>query len=309
MIDSLVVTPTEKGFDYRQETKQLDIRSNQARVVINNSLFIDGHKAGLSDQLIMNLASIFGWDIDFALGIRRGDQFSLIYEEQFLKSGSKYGDGNILAAEFINQGKHYRAIRFQDPTGQVGYFTPNGKSMRKAFIRTPVKFSRISSGFTKKRWHPVLKKWRSHRGVDYAAPTGTPIKAAGKGKITFSGWKGGYGRVVYIKHGTKYTTVYGHLSKFSRRAKVGKRIKQGDIIGYVGQSGLASGPHLHYEMRVKGVHRNPLKVKLPSAKPIPAKYYLAFSDHANELIAQLAMISNAMVAQNEKRDELVADNR
>ena len=295
-LDSLIITRSDQGFNYQSESKQLETRGNQTRVLINNSLFVDGQKAGLSDQLIMKLAAIFGWDIDFALGIRKGDQFSLVYEEKYLE-GSKYGEGDILAAEFINRGKRYRAIRYQDPTGEVGYYTPNGKSMRKAFLRTPVKFSRISSGFTTRRWHPVLEKWRSHRGVDYAAPTGTPIKATGKGKVIFSGWKGGYGRVVYIKHNSKYTTVYGHLSSFSKDATIGSLIQQGDIIGYVGQSGLATGPHLHYEMRVNGVHKNPLTVKLPSAKPIPAKYYLAFSDHANELIAQLAMISNAMVAE------------
>ncbi|MEO5343735.1 MAG: peptidoglycan DD-metalloendopeptidase family protein [Gammaproteobacteria bacterium SHHR-1] len=299
-VESIRITPQGESFDYQQEIKELEHKENQSNGVINNSLFIDGQKAGMSDNLIMQLANVFQWDIDFALGLRQGDRFNVIYDQYYLND-EKYSDGEIIAAEFINKGKSYKAIRYQHKDGRSGYYDPEGKSLRKAFIQTPVEFTRISSGFTPKRWHPVLKKWRSHKGVDYAAPTGTPVKAAGDGKIKVSGWQGGYGRVVIIEHERNYTTVYGHLSRFAKRNEVGGLVKQGQIIGYVGQSGLATGPHLHYEIRIKGKHADPVKISaLPSTNSIPKADLKNFKARANELLAQLALVNSEKFAQLEQ---------
>ena len=281
-----------KGGQWQPEliNENVEIRTAHATATIKDSLFMSGTRAGLSDNTIMQLAGIFGWDIDFALDIRKGDQFSVIYETRYLDS-EKIGDGEIIAAEFINQGKSYQAVRYTDAANDTEYYSPNGRSMRKAFLRTPVKFSRISSRFTKKRWHPVLKRWRSHRGVDYAASRGTPIKATSNGKITHRGKKGGYGKAIFIQHGKTYTTVYGHLNSYAKGLRKGSKIKQGQIIGYVGSTGLATGPHLHYELRVNGVHRNPLTVKLPKAHPIAKKYLENFKQEAQPLLTRLALIN------------------
>lgn len=278
-------------------SEDIEIRVQHATGFIKDSLFLSGSRAGLSDNTIMQLAGIFGWDIDFALDIRRGDQFSLIYETRHL-NGEKIGDGQIIAAEFINQGKSYQAIRYTDPGNDTDYYSADGRSMRKAFLRTPVKFSRISSRFTNKRWHPVLKRWRSHRGVDYAAPRGTPVKATSNGKVAFKGRKGGYGKAIFLQHGKTYKTVYGHLNSYAKGIRKGSKIKQGQIIGYVGSTGLATGPHLHYELRVNGVHRNPLKVKLPKAQPIAKKYLQDFQAEAQPLLSRLALINAAKLADS-----------
>ncbi|MET0094196.1 MAG: peptidoglycan DD-metalloendopeptidase family protein, partial [Sedimenticola sp.] len=265
-----------------------------------DSLYQSAQRAGLDDSLIMELANIFGWDIDFALEIRSGDTFSLIYEEKYL-DGDKYRNGAILAAEFINQGRVVRAVRYEDEHGDGSYFSPDGKSMRKAFLRAPVDFRRISSRFTRERYHPVLGKKRPHRGVDYAASTGTPIKAAGDGKVIYRGRKGGYGRTIIIQHGQKYTTLYAHMSKYRGKVKNGSRVRQGQVIGYVGKSGLATGPHLHYEFRVNGVHRNPLTVKLPAAEPIAKKYRADFKQKSAPLLTRLDLVSQTMLATAEAR--------
>lgn len=275
--------------------RQVEIRRTQTTGIIESSLFASAQKAGLSDALTMELARIFGWDIDFALEIRAGDKYNVVFEERWL-DGKRLRDGPILAAEFINQGKAFRAVRFEDNKGHIGYYSPDGLGMQKAFLRTPVKFSRISSRFTKRRWHPVLKKWRSHKGVDYAAPRGTPVKSAGAGTVTHVGRKGGYGKVIFIQHQGKYTTVYGHLSRYAKGLKKGKRVRQGQLIGYVGSTGLASGPHLHYEFRVKGEHRNPLKVTLPPAAPIAKKYLAQFKKTSAPLLAELDGMDSTMVA-------------
>jgi murein DD-endopeptidase MepM/ murein hydrolase activator NlpD len=239
----------------------------------------------------MELANVFGWDIDFALDIRKGDNFTVLYEELY-RNGEKISDGNILAAEFINDGKAYRAVRYTNPqTNRSEYFTPDGKSMRKAFLRSPVNFTRISSRFTVNRYHPVLHKFRSHKGVDYAAKRGTPIQAAGDGKVIFKGKKGGYGKVMIVQHGTKYTTLYAHLKTYNRKLKVGSKVKQAQTIAYVGSSGLATGPHLHYEFRVNGVHRNPLTVKLPISKPVPKRYMADFELTTTPVFAQLDLLA------------------
>jgi len=276
-----------------------DIETRQAHAsgVIESSLFLAAQEAGISQNVIMELAGIFGWDIDFALDIRKGDSFTVLYEEHF-KNGEKISDGEILAAEFVNDGETYRAVRYTNPQNNVTeYFTPDGKSMRKAFLRSPVDFARISSKFTLARYHPVLHKFRAHKGVDYAAKRGTPIRAAGDGKIIFKGKKGGYGNVLIVQHGTKYTTLYAHLNSYNKKIRNGSKVKQGQTIAYVGSSGLATGPHLHYEFRVNGVHRNPLTVKLPESKPVPKRYLADFELTTTPVFAQLDALARATVAQ------------
>jgi murein DD-endopeptidase MepM/ murein hydrolase activator NlpD len=269
----------------------IEKRNAHALGTIESSLFLAANKAGISENIIMELAGIFGWDIDFALDIRKGDSFKVLYEEIY-RNGEKIKDGDILAAEFINDGEVYRAVKYTNPkTDRAEYYTPEGKSMRKEFLRTPVNFTRISSRFTTKRYHPVLHRFRSHKGVDYAAKRGTPIRAAGDGKVVFKGKKGGYGRVVMIQHGSKYTTVYAHLNSYNKHIRVGKKVKQGQTIAYVGSSGLATGPHLHYEFRVNGAHRNPLTVRLPSSEPIPKSYLDTFEQTTAPVLAQLDLLS------------------
>lgn len=272
-----------------------DIRPAYSSATIENSLFLASQKAGLSERLTMELAGIFGWDIDFVLDIRSGDNFTVLYEEKYLE-GDKLGDGNILAATFTNQGKTYTAIRYTDSDGETGYYTPDGKSMKKAFLRTPVEFARISSRFNPNRLHPIFKTKRPHRGVDYAAPTNTAIKAAGDGRIKFAGWKNGYGNVVYIEHPNNVVTVYAHANKLKRGIKKGRRVSQGDTIAYVGQTGWATGPHLHYEFQVNGVHRNPVTVKLPDASPIARKEMTSFKQQAKAMVARLESRNSTMLA-------------
>lgn len=252
---------------------------------ITGSLFVAGDKVGIPHGLIMELAGIFGWDIDFALDIRKGDQFSVLYEEKFL-NGERIGTGEILAAEFRNQGKTFKTVRYQDEDGRSSYYTPEGLSMRKAFLRTPVNFTRVSSNFNPRRLHPVTKKVRPHRGVDYAAPTGTPVYAAGDGKVIRSGYTSLNGNYVVIQHGQKYSTKYLHLHK--RKVRKGQSVRQGQTIGTVGSTGRSTGPHLHYEFLVNGVHRNPRTVKLPQALPIAKAKMATFQQQTAPLMATLA---------------------
>lgn len=290
-------TDTSNGlFNTEIVDRPYDIQTAFAQGTIEDSLFLAGMKAGISDRLTMELAGIFGWDIDFVQDIRVGDKFSLLFEERYRDgerlSGSK-SEGAILAAEFVNNGRTVRAIRYEMPDGRVDYFTPDGKSLRKAFIRNPVDFARISSKFNLKRKHPILNRIRAHKGVDYAAPTGTPIRSAGDGKVVFRGKKGGYGNTVIIQHGSRYSTLYAHMSKYARGSNQGKRVRQGQVIGYIGKSGLATGPHLHYEFRVNGVHRNPLTVKHPSVQPIPKKEMAKFKAATADIIAQLDLVGQS----------------
>ncbi len=271
----------------------IETREAHASGTIDSSLFLAAQDAGISQNIIMELANIFGWDIDFALDIRKGDSFTVLYEELY-RNGEKISDGNILAAEFINDGQTYRAVRYTNPQTNVSeYFTPDGKSMRKAFLRSPVNFTRISSRFTVNRYHPVLHKFRSHKGVDYAAKRGTPIQAAGDGKVIFKGKKGGYGKVMILQHGSKYTTLYAHLNAYNRKLRVGSKVKQGQTIAYVGSSGLATGPHLHYEFRVNGTHRNPLTVRLPVSNPVPKRYMADFELTTTPVFAQLDLLARS----------------
>ncbi len=296
-LNTLYVQREGEGFAARTITRDLETRITNVSGTISSSLFLAGMDAGLSDNLIMELAGIFGWDVDFALDIRTGDHFTLLYEEKYL-DGEKLRDGNILAAEFNNRGKTFRALRYTDANGRSDYYSPNGNSMRKAFIRTPVDFTRISSRFGN-RFHPTLKKRKNHHGVDYAAPRGTPIKAAGDGKVVHIGRKGGYGKTVIIQHGGKYSTLYAHMSNYNRKLHRGSRVRQGQTIGYVGSTGRSTGPHLHYEFRINGVHRNPLTVKLPTAAPIQAKYRADFLAKTRVLVSQLDMLTDTIVAANE----------
>lgn len=295
-VDSMRISISDDEIKIEEVSKALETRVASTAGMIQSSLFVDGQKAGLSDSQIMELATIFGWDIDFALEIRAGDQFRVLYEEQYL-DGEKLRNGQILAAEFTNRGQTHRALRYEDNEGEVGYYDANGDSKRRAFIRTPIKFARVSSGFTVRRWHPILKKWRSHKGVDYAAPKGTPVKATGDGRVIFRGKKSGYGNVVIVEHAGTYTTLYAHLNGFSKRAQNGNRVKQGQVIGYVGMTGLATGPHLHYEFRVNGQHRNPLKVKLPKSLALPKAELAKFRSTTAPLLAKLEAIpADTMVA-------------
>jgi murein DD-endopeptidase MepM/ murein hydrolase activator NlpD len=273
------------GFSSRIVEDPLEHRTEYANGVIDSSLFVAGGEAGLTDRLIMELVSVFGWDIDFALDIRRGDRFSVVYESLF-KNGERVRNGEIIAAEFVNQGRVYRAVRYTTADGDTDYYAPDGTSMRKAFLRTPVKFSRISSGFGK-RLHPTLGTWRNHHGVDYAARTGTPIRATGDGRITYRGHNGGYGKFIEIRHGGRYSTAYAHMNGYARGTSVGSFVEQGDVIGYVGSTGRSTGPHLHYEFRVNGVHRNPLRVEFPSSDPVPEEQLDRFRQHTRPLLAQL----------------------
>jgi len=293
-----VTSSDDDGYQTSMATRVVESRQTQASGQIENSLFEAGIEAGLSDNIIMELAYIFGWDIDFALDLRKNDSFTIIYAEEFL-DGEKIADGDILAAEFTNRGKTYHAVRYTDETDVTRYYAPNGDSMRKTFSRSPVHFSRISSKFNPNRKHPVLKTNRPHRGVDYAAATGTPITATGDGKVQFLGTKGGYGRTIVLSHGGKYTTLYAHMSRYKKGLRAGKRVQQGDVIGYVGSSGLATGPHLHYEFRVNGVHRNPLTVALPKAEPLEKKYLADFKQKSASLLAQLDSISETTLALND----------
>lgn len=272
--------------------REYEKQTRYAHATITDSLFVAGNAAGISDRLVMQVAQIFGWDIDFVLDIRQGDRFQILYEELYL-DGEKVGDGDILMAEFWNQDRHLTAFRYETLAGDTEYLNMKGDSMRKEFIRTPVAFARISSRFNLRRKHPVLNRIRAHKGIDYAAPRGTPIKAAGDGKVTFAGVKGGYGNVVIIQHGQRYTTLYAHLHKFGRGIRVGKRVKQGQTIGTVGSSGLATGPHLHYEFRVNGVHRNPLTVPLPKARGINDNERAEFLVSANRLKAQMLLLADS----------------
>lgn len=254
---------------------------------ITSSLYESALDSGLSITTIMEMVRIFGWDIDFVLDIRAGDHFHVIYEDYIADNGSgeTLSNGNILAAEFTTQGKSYRAIRFES-NGDASYYTPQGESMLGTFLRSPVEFSRISSRFGKRK-HPILKKWRAHNGVDYAASRGTPIRATADGKVTLAGKKGGYGNTVILRHAGRFTTLYAHMSGFAKGVRRGKHVKQGDTIGYIGSTGLATGPHLHYEFRFDGVHRNPLTYKTPKASAVAAESKAEFKAIAQNWMAKL----------------------
>jgi murein DD-endopeptidase MepM/ murein hydrolase activator NlpD len=267
--ETLKVTRDVNGFTSDVLQNPLEIHTRTASATITSSLFQAAADANLPDRVAFDLAEIFQYDIDFVLDIQPGDHFTVVYEEVF-QDGVPLRTGNVLAAKFVNDGREYRAVRYTDDGGHSEYFTPDGHSLRKAFIRAPVQFSRVSSTFNSARKHPILNRIRAHKGVDYAAPIGTPVRAAGAGRVKFVGQQGGYGNVVELEHGSGVVTVYGHLSRFAKGLRRGQQVDLGDVIAYVGMTGLATGPHLHYEYRVRGVHKNPQTVPLPNAQPIPA---------------------------------------
>ncbi len=301
LTNTLKISKEENKFI--SEIKQIELEKvvKNTSAIINDSLFLSGKRAGLTDNLIMQLVDIYAWDIDFALNIREGDSFTVIYEEQY-KDGIKVSDGPIIAAEFVNRNKPLRSVRYTHEDGRIDYYADNGDAMRKAFLRTPVEFARISSRFNLNRKHPILNKIRAHRGVDYAASTGTPIKATGDGTVAFSGTKGGYGRTVILKHGGKYSTVYAHLHKYAKGVRSGSKVKQGQIIGYVGKSGLATGPHLHYEFRINGVHRNPLTVALPKVESISKDALSEFKIKINPMIVELDRLTGKSALAVQQQD-------
>jgi murein DD-endopeptidase MepM/ murein hydrolase activator NlpD len=293
--NDLWITKSPSGdFAATVVARKVDLRTVAAHGTIRTSLFEAAVGAGLADAVTMNMAGIFQWDIDFIQDVRVGDNFTVIHEELW-RDGVKLRNGQIVAAEFVNRGRAYRAARYTDGSGRSDYYTPEGRSVRKAFIRAPVDFTRISGTFNPNRRHPILNTIRAHRGVDYAAPTGTPVKAAGDGTVDFRGVNGGYGNAIVLRHGGNITTLYAHLSRFGSY-RVGARIKQGDIVGYVGQTGLATGPHLHYEYRVDGVHRNPRTVSLPDADPVPPEYQADFEATTATLWRQLDLYVETRLA-------------
>lgn len=295
LTSALQIERGDDGFSATIIERPIDVRKRMAYGVIETSLFESGADAGLSDKVIMNVAGIFAWDVDFVFDIRTGDNFYVQYEEIW-QNGEFVSDGEIVAAEFNNNGRTHRAIRFIDSDGISDYFTPEGDSVRKAFIRAPVDFTRVSSNFNPRRRHPILNTIRAHRGVDYAAPRGTPIKASGDGKVIFRGVKSGYGKTVILQHGGNITTLYAHMSGFAASARIGSRMRQGQTIGYVGATGLATANHLHYEYRLNGAHRNPRTVALPKAEPIDAKYRDKFLTLVEPILEELEQFKRTQVA-------------
>lgn len=293
----LSVTREDDGFAAQVIETPVDLRTVRTHGTIDSSLFNAARAAGVSAELIMRLANdIFGWKIDFALEIQPGDSFDIVYEQKY-RDGEYIGDGNIVAADFMNDGKLYRALYFESSDKEItGYFDEDGRSMKRQFLRAPLDFTRISSNFNPARRHPILNTIRAHKGVDYAAPTGTIIKAAGDGRVAFAGRKGGYGNAIILEHGAGISTLYGHMSRFAKGMHAGLRVAQGQTIGYVGSTGAATGPHLHYEYRINGVHKNPRTVPLPDAKPIPEQYLAEFRNHSGPLLADLDRARDSSVA-------------
>jgi murein DD-endopeptidase MepM/ murein hydrolase activator NlpD len=296
LTSAIRITKQETGyFSAEFVDRPIDIKRRLAYGRIESSLFESASEAGLRDTLIMNLAGIFAWDVDFVLDIRGGDHYYILFEEIY-QDGNYVTDGDIIAAEFNNNDRTFQAIRFVDKDGRSDYYTPEGLSVRKAFVRAPVDFTRISSSFNPRRKHPILNTIRAHRGVDYAAPSGTPIKAAGDGKVIFRGRNNGYGNHIIVQHGGNITTLYAHMSRFHNSSRKGRRVVQGQAIGYVGMTGLATAPHLHYEYRLNGVHRNPRTVSLPKADPIKEEYRADFLAAAGPILQELSQFKRTQVA-------------
>ncbi len=290
------ITGNKSGFKVSVLPPQLEQRLTMRTGTIKTTLFDATDEAGLPDATTSQLAEIFGGDIDFHRDLRKGDKFSVTYEVTY-SNGEPVRNGRIQAAEFVNQGKAYRVVFFQTDSTHGDYYTPDGKSVRKAFLRSPVEFSRISSGFTSARFHPILQKWRAHKGVDYAAPIGTKVKVTADGTVAFVGQQTGYGNVIMVNHQGRYSTVYGHLSRFASGLRRGQHVGQGEVIGYVGMTGWATGPHLHYEFRIDGEQRDPLRVALPNATPISASQKAAFEETSRRLTDNLGLLSNTSVAK------------
>lgn len=282
----LSVTRADDGFNANILENPLETSERTLRGTVDSSLYVAVNASGGTDRLAVELADVFKYDIDFVNQVRPGDHFIVAHQQQY-QDGRFVRDGDILAAEFVNAGKSYRAVRYVGPNGRADYYTPDGRPVRKAFLRYPVDYARISSGFSLARRHPVLNRVRAHKGIDFAAPTGTPIKAAGTGRIIERGRKGGYGNAIVVSHGKGITTLYGHMSRFAKGLAIGSHVQQGQVIGYVGMTGLATGPHVHYEYRVNGVHKNPARVTMPKADPIPESLMADFKAQTVPLLARL----------------------
>ena len=287
-----------KGDDLVVAERPVDLerRIQMASGSIRSSLFAATDAADLPDSIAIQIADIFSTDIDFQRDLRRGDRFTVVYET-FHDQGERVRAGRVLAAEFVNNHKVLQAVWFQHGQNEGGYYTLDGKNIRKAFLRSPLEFSRITSGFTTSRFHPILQRWRAHMGIDYGAPTGARVKATGDGVVEFAGRQGGYGNLVVLRHQSQYTTWYGHLSGFAKGMRKGARVAQGEVIGYVGSTGLATGPHLHYEFRISNIHQNPLRVVLPSAPPITDLERPAFETAAASLGLQLRLLRGTSLAR------------
>ncbi|HEX4882798.1 MAG TPA: peptidoglycan DD-metalloendopeptidase family protein [Casimicrobiaceae bacterium] len=279
------------------ETVRLTLKSAE----IASSLFGAADAVGLPDAVTVALAELFGGEIDFLQDLRRGDRFSVLYETRYV-DGEPVGTGRIVAAEFENRGERHTAFHWPDAEGRDGWYTADGRSTRKAFLRSPMEFSRMTSGFTLARLHPIFQTLRAHKGVDYAAPTGTPVRATADGVVSFAGVQGGYGNVVVVKHNGAYSTLYAHLSRFAATTRNGARVRQGDVIGFVGATGWATGPHLHYEFRVHDEARNPLTVALPVAGPLAPEARSAFLAHVQPLVQQLALARELATTRVASRD-------
>lgn len=292
--NALAVEKHNGGYKVSEIAQALSAQAVMKAGEIRSSLFAATDAIGLPDSIATQMADIFGGDIDFHRDLRRGDRFSVVYEMLF-SHGQPARSGRILAAEFVNNGKTFSAIWFESRDGQ-GYYTVEGKNIRKAFLRSPLEFSRVTSGFTSSRFHPILQTWRAHKGVDYGAPIGTRVKATGDGIVEFVGKQGGYGNLIVLRHQGRFTTHYGHLNGFTSGIRKGMRVSQGDIIGYVGKSGWATGPHLHYEFRINDVHQNPLAVALPSAPPLGQHQMAEFKQHADPLVFRLERIRGLNLA-------------
>ena len=306
-----VTLTTQADGSMRAQVAALPVerRMHFAHGEVQGSLFAAGEKAGLSETMVLKLADVFKYDIDFIKDLKKGDRFTVVYDDIY-RNGKYSGGGNIIAAEFVNDGHRYTAYRFKEPDGSVAYFSQDGRPLRKGLLRTPVAFTRISSSFGM-RHHPILGYNRLHKGVDYAAPTGTPIHAAGDGVITFRGRSHGYGNLITIRNTSKYTTAYGHMSRFASGLHVGSRVTQGDVIGYVGQTGMATGPHLHYEVRVNGQPENPLTVTMPKPEPLSTKLMADFRAQTAPMVARIQMIDNAtqrLARVNDDRANVAATN-
>jgi len=275
--------------------RNIETRLEYASGEISSSLFQAGSEAGVSDRTTLKMAEVFNFDIDFALDLRRGDRFTVVYQGIY-RDGVRLRDGDIVAARFVNQGKAYEAFRYSNAKGIADYYDAEGRSLRKAFIRTPVEFTRISSRFSAARKHPILGRTRAHRGVDYAAPSGTVIRAAGSGTVKFVGRMNGYGKVVELLHGKQTTTLYAHMSRHARGLRKGQKVTQGQTIGYVGMTGTATGPHLHYEFRVKGKHRDPLTVTMPRPEPLVGSELASFRAEQQLARTQLTTLEDVLAS-------------
>ncbi|MGI9317347.1 MAG: M23 family metallopeptidase [bacterium] len=295
---SLVALRTDQGYQIETVVKEPEVQHRVAKATIDHSLLGSAKSADIPHDIVYQLAGILGWQIDFARDIQPGDQIAIIYEELYLDE-ELVGHGQIIAAEFLGEDKQYRAIRHVDEEGHVTYFAPDGDGIQGSFLRSPLKFARVTSKFSKKRFHPIQKKWKAHKGVDYGAPMKTPIMSTGDGIVTLAGRKKGYGKTVIIRHGHKYQTLYAHMNSYAKGLKAGVRVKQGDVIGYVGKTGWTTGPHLHYEFRLNGVHQNPLTVELPKSAPIDQKYQQAFKQEAEVWVAALNKAGRIPLAQND----------